>query len=141
MRKLIDLTGKRFGRLEVLYRDPDKTEARPRWICRCDCGEVVSIEGVSLRRGFTKSCGCLRKEKGNEIGRRSFIDMTGKRFGRLIVLRRDTYPSEEAYWVCQCDCGNVVSVRGSNLRQGVTRSCGCLRVEHAAEMRRRKRKC
>ncbi len=61
-------------------------------------------------------------------------DETGKRYGKLIVLKRDndfTIPKKRknAYWICQCDCGNIVSVIGSKLRNGETKSCGCLRYE------------
>lgn len=141
MGKLIDMTGKRFGRLTVLRLDPNQSGSEARWICRCDCGSEVSISGNHLRKGRTKSCGCLRIEKGSEIGKRAVIDLTGKRFGRLLVLRRDTYTDDQAYWVCQCDCGNITSVMGGSLRNGLTRSCGCLRAENAAETGRRNRKC
>lgn len=63
-------------------------------------------------------------------------DLTGMRFDRLVVLRRDvraeyTQHSPGARWVCQCDCGNFITVHGNNLRRKNTRSCGCLRVETA----------
>jgi hypothetical protein len=56
-------------------------------------------------------------------------DLSGKRFGLLLVLRRDKSPPENtgAYWVCACDCGSEKSIRGSNLSKGDIRSCGCLR--------------
>lgn len=56
------------------------------------------------------------------------IDLTGQRFGRLVVLGRDgsdKYGS--ALWRCRCNCGNEVLVTSSNLRR--TNSCGCLRRE------------
>lgn len=55
-----------------------------------------------------------------------FIDLTGQRFGRLVVLERDYSNSKQVSWFCQCDCGNKVSVRSGNLRSGNTQSCGCL---------------
>ena len=55
--------------------------------------------------------------------------MVGMRFGLLTVIERTPNPSRSAYWLCQCDCGNAVSVRGTNLRCGKTKSCGCLRNE------------
>lgn len=57
------------------------------------------------------------------------IDLTGVRFGRLTVIRKDNYTNWHTYWVCQCDCGNQVSVSSQSLRKGATRSCGCLRRE------------
>ena len=56
-----------------------------------------------------------------------FIDLTGQRFGRLTVLRRDGVATAgNAAWTCACDCGNVTRVMGTSLRSGNTRSCGCL---------------
>ena len=60
---LIDITGQRFGRLVVLHRDESKPKGhghKAYWICKCDCGNIKSIKGESLRRGLTKSCGCLQ---------------------------------------------------------------------------------
>src|SRR6266581_3944496 len=60
-------------------------------------------------------------------------DLTGRSFGRLTVLERDRAPRESsgghAYWRCACDCGNETSVAGCALRDGSTKSCGCLRRE------------
>lgn len=56
-------------------------------------------------------------------------DETGNRYGRLTVLRRydHTTPSGVgAYWICRCDCGQEIAVLGAKLRNGNTRSCGCL---------------
>lgn len=52
-----DLTGKRFGRLTVL-EEAEPANGR-RWLCRCDCGKERIVYGNSLKRGTTKSCGCL----------------------------------------------------------------------------------
>lgn len=62
------------------------------------------------------------------------IDLTGQRFGRLIVLQRAedrVKPSGHkiARWKCLCDCGNQVIVLGQSLRSGITGSCGCFRNE------------
>lgn len=56
-----DLTGMRFGRLEVLY--PEESRAKSIWHCRCDCGREVGVFADNLLRGLTKSCGCLNREK------------------------------------------------------------------------------
>jgi hypothetical protein len=56
-----DLTGKRFGRLLVL-RIADKFNSHWRWLCKCDCGAQKAIDGYSLQRGATISCGCRMRE-------------------------------------------------------------------------------
>lgn len=58
------------------------------------------------------------------------IDLTGERFGRLVALRPSHADKRgEWLWLCRCDCGNEVIVRGAHLRSSATRSCGCLRAE------------
>lgn len=63
MGNLIDLSGKRFGRLSVLniaYSTPAKVYY---WNCLCDCGNYCTIMGNSLRKpNGTRSCGCIHKE-------------------------------------------------------------------------------
>lgn len=61
-KRMIDMTGGRFGRLSVIsYAGPHPTYGHL-WKCRCDCGTVKLFEGKQLRVGKTKSCGCLRSE-------------------------------------------------------------------------------
>lgn len=57
-------------------------------------------------------------------------DLTGKRFGRLVVLGlSNVRKANKRYWLCRCDCGKLVDAQGNNLVSGNTRSCGCLRKE------------
>lgn len=65
-------------------------------------------------------------------------DLSGQRFGKLTVLERDyetqrVKKSKDSIWKCQCDCGNIISVRRPNLIQGATKSCGCLYSKIAKE--------
>lgn len=57
----IDMVGKRFGRL-VGVRFVGVVCGRDTWIFQCDCGQQREIIGKSVRRGLTRSCGCLRRE-------------------------------------------------------------------------------
>lgn len=57
------------------------------------------------------------------------IDLTGKRFSRLVVLGRGQQVGQKVGWICVCDCGNKTNATGSNLTSGTTRSCGCYGVE------------
>ena len=59
-----------------------------------------------------------------------FIDLTGNRFGRLVVRQlADVQPGGPLRWTCECDCGTTIDMRRSNLRSGNTQSCGCLSTE------------
>jgi hypothetical protein len=60
--KVIEMEGKKFGRLLVLEKMPHKPYELIKWLCVCECGKRVSVDGVSLRQGRTRSCGCIRKE-------------------------------------------------------------------------------
>lgn len=63
MSKLIDLTGRRFGRLTVVEKVSSKQGCtNARWLCKCDCGNVTTVLGTTLRRGESTSCGCYRSE-------------------------------------------------------------------------------
>lgn len=63
MGKLIDLTGKKFGRLTVVERAGERNNGAVNWLCKCSCGGEIIVEGTQLRRSKTVSCGCYRKEK------------------------------------------------------------------------------
>lgn len=54
------------------------------------------------------------------------VDMAGRDFGRLRVLRRAGYSGRQAAWLCRCECGNEIVAAGYDLRSGHTKSCGCL---------------
>lgn len=57
----------------------------------------------------------------------ALIDITGNKYGKLTVIRRaESAPKGITRWECKCDCGNVVIVRGGNLKNGAVKSCGCL---------------
>lgn len=57
-----------------------------------------------------------------------FINITGRRFGRLVVdsLCEEVPSDGKLQWKCICDCGNIKNVRGTHLRKGSVKSCGCL---------------
>lgn len=57
---------------------------------------------------------------------RLLIDLTEKRYGSLTVLERAPNRHKKTMWKCQCDCGNIVDVWGESLKNGTTKSCGCL---------------
>lgn len=124
MSRRIDLTGRVFGRLTVT-----KYLGKFRYECICTCGNVKQINVTSLRSGSTRSCGCIRREQLRAL---RFQDLTGQRFGRLIVLAQADHVHGRTAWLCRCDCSTKTFVRTAHeLKSGDTRSCGCLRKEIA----------
>lgn len=131
--RYIDETGHRYGRLTVIA--PSAQREQMSWICRCACGATRIVAGYALRSGHTVSCGCHRREQLAAAVETKRPDETGHRYGRLTVVSRApsyrTRSYASARLVCQCDCGQTCVVRGAALRDGTTRSCGCLQRDVA----------
>lgn len=133
---LIDLTGQKFGRLTVLYRDKEaeklKKDRHAMWKCLCNCGNYVSVVGKDLRQNKTQSCGCLQKERTSETNKNNLI---GNRYGKLVVISQAPSKNKRTYWLCKCDCGNEVIKCGRDLSQGDSNSCGCLHSKGEAKLK------
>lgn len=131
-----DLTGKIFGRLTVICQTDDyvspKGQHQAQWLCRCECGNYVDVVSQSLRNRSNASCGCYHKERCRSTKQ----DLTGKQFGRLTVLKFDSYKESDnswavPMWLCKCSCGKEAVIRGKDLKSGNTTSCGCYQKEYA----------
>jgi hypothetical protein len=82
----VDITGQRFGRLVALERLGAISGANASWRCRCDCGNEHTVALHMLRQGFTRSCGCLRRESAarngqSENSRRAAAEKMRRRWG------------------------------------------------------------
>lgn len=66
MGRFIDMTGRRFGRLTVVQRNGISRNKEALWLCKCDCGNEVTVNGCNLRHGGTQSCGCYNKDRSSE---------------------------------------------------------------------------
>jgi hypothetical protein len=67
-----------------------------------------------------------RAKKSESARNTKFIDLTGSRFGKLTVIKRADVKCAESQWLCQCDCGDTVTLRSSILRYGHRKDCGCI---------------
>lgn len=117
----VDLTGRAFGEWVVLTEAKKRTtDNYVRYVCRCSCGNTREVIARSLTSGRSKSCGC-KNEKYPK-------DLTGIRFGKLVVIgdvQRKSY-DQCSRWLCECDCGNQITVIRGSLITNNTRSCGCM---------------
>jgi hypothetical protein len=122
-----ELIGVRFGRLLVISFD-HKTNQFLYWNCLCDCGKETIVHTANLKRGNTKSCGCLRKEIIMRDAQGNSTNLAGQRFGKLLVIDINKEAQRTAkcmYWNCKCDCGNSCVVAGRRLKEHRIGSCGC----------------
>ena len=118
--------GDKIERWTVLERI--SRNSRTYYVCECECGTKKEVRADHLKAGKSKSCGCLQKEVVKENTR---IDLTGQQFGHLTVIgpgiKPETNHQRGAYWTCQCTCGCVINVSAHSLRNGRTKSCGCIK--------------
>lgn len=130
---IVDETGKRYGKLTVISQTENREFGSVKWLCKCECGNYCEVAGDALRQGQTQSCGCLIKEKSREANLKNIV---GQKFGKLTVLEIDEATSikkNRVFWKCKCDCGNITSIYSSNLINGITKSCGCIRSSYGEE--------
>lgn len=99
--KAIDLTGQRFGRLVVVERAGTNKSGNALWRCLCDCGNTTEVRSADLRRGATKSCGCLSREM---VSKRATVQNTkhGCRYSKLYnswrgMCERCNNPAHKSY--------------------------------------------
>lgn len=125
--RAIDLTGKRLGRLLALKPVARDAHNRLFWLLLCDCGKHVIKKAAYLHCGDTLSCGCLSQEI--RIAR-STANIAGAVFGRLTAIAPTALRRQGCVvWECRCECGNTTHALVPYLRNGGTRSCGCLHDE------------
>jgi len=121
----VDLTNQTFGNITVIGRGEDYVSPSGslllRWKCRCNnCGNETNMTTSQIKRGQQCSSCTSHRE-----------DLTGHTFGQLTVLSAaEDYVSPKGSrmgkWHCKCACGNEVDVLGMSLKNGDTKSCGCL---------------
>lgn len=122
-----DLTGQRFGRLIAQQPSPKRSGTSVVWECKCDCGNTAFVKSAHLCSGRIRSCGCLKKEYIEQNNLTAAEEMVGQRFGRLTVTAMcNERKNGRVLWECKCDCGNTIYVTTTVLKNGGTKSCGCL---------------
>lgn len=126
MGRTIDLTGQRFGKLLVIKKDESvapKNGRHTKWICQCDCGNIISVQSNHLRAGEATACSQACKTRipnGSQFGKLTVIEMTNERAknGGSVLYK------------CQCDCGNIELVSSTELR--ANRKFHCLKCGFSA---------
>lgn len=116
------MPGYRFGHFTVVEATDERKGTSIVWRCRCDCGNEVLLKTTNIRLQTNTDCGCRTKFTGRAK------DLTGQRFGKLVVLSATDrqMDSGSIVWHCKCDCGNEADISARRLTRGKVRSCGCL---------------
>lgn len=136
----IDMLGREIGRLTVVK----KLGKRPNgggqeWLCHCDCGreDYVATTNSLNRKVGVRSCGCYSKEVRLEnLNSQEKEDLTGRKIGRLLIVKEVTSAEPGRHWLCFCECGNeeyVTSTSHLNRKSGI-KSCGCYGKELVKEL-------
>lgn len=121
--KRIDLSGKRFGRWQVISHIPVSGKHTSLWLCKCDCGTAKTVASRTLRNGSSTSCGCFRYELQSP-------SLVGMRFSFLVVMKRYAHQKlcrsgPKTQWICRCDCGQLATATTGELKSSRKKSCGC----------------
>ena len=127
-KKKIDMIGKTFGYLTVLSEIPERNKnKRILYRCKCKCGNYCNADGIELRNGHIKSCGCYKREMTSITSTRNLLN---KKFGLLTAIELLPEPNEKGLrqWRCKCDCGNEKIASSNSLLTGKVLSCGCLKI-------------
>lgn len=132
-----DLSGQRFGHLEVKGRNGSDSQGNALWLCKCDCGNEVSIRSAFL---IKRQCFCSKQCALYRSGMQQ--DLAGKRFAKLtaISLIKASGKYGKTIWAFRCDCGSQVELQATNVLTGHTQSCGCYgeasRIKHGQSQTR-----
>ena len=134
--RALNLTGQQIFDWTVLYRGENNKSHQSQWVCQCKCGNIKLVLGTNLSQQKSHNCGLCKKtlkekEKKeykelfgeNSKGRENLIN---QRFGKLLVISPAPNQEKRTYWNCLCDCGNTTIVLTAHLKNGHTKSCGCL---------------
>lgn len=115
----VDLTNKQFT-----YLTPQYYIKGGKWHCICKCGNEIDVDTRNLNSGHTQSCGCLQKEKASK----NIKDMSNYEDDNIKVISSAGSDNQQiALWNCICKhCGRRFTTRGSSIRNGDTKSCGCI---------------
>lgn len=130
MPRRMDLTDQVYGDLKVI-KYAGKKRGRVAWECECKCKKRIIVTAQDLRSGHTTSCKCGRKGK-------YFVDLTGKEYGFLKVIKRTENRSSKGsiMWQCECtNCGRLIERSEDALVYGHNISCGCRREEQGEKLR------
>jgi hypothetical protein len=119
-----DVTGQKFGMLTAIMpirRNGGRHKKSIIWLWKCDCGNAIERETTDIKSRHVISCGCWHKKQMSGTS-----DEVGQKYGKWTVLEYAGMDQKQNHmWLCKCDCGTIRKVRGTALRAGESKCCGC----------------
>ena len=128
-----DLTGQVFNLWTVLEDAHEVTSDRDHyWICKCQCGTIRKVRGSSLKKGISKSCGCIKKisNSNNKLLNQTFDKLT-------VIKKTDKRSSGEIVWLCKCECGNLCERSTSVLKRSGSHACDDCNAKRIGKVNKR----
>lgn len=131
-----NIKGEKFGRLTAVELTSKRSPSGDAyWKCKCECGNITEVIKNRLSGGYTKSCGCILKEITSKRQSKSGLNLIGKKFDRLTVIKPTGEKTPEGrVWYCECECGGSIETSARSLNGERTTSCGCKQKEHATKL-------
>ena len=125
----ISYINKKFNKLTIIeYVGSVKNKSIVKAIC--DCGNIKEYYLVKLKNSTTKSCGCLKSQMTKERVMSPIYDIINKKFNRLTVIGYIGSKNKQSIVSAICECGVTKDYLLTSIRNGNTKSCGCLNVEN-----------
>lgn len=119
MKKIHDLSGKRFGKWTAISRVVIKNASF--WTCVCDCGTTKNVMATSLLSGESNGCKPCSK---------TGYDLSGTKFNEITVIKRVPRPENKkgrlTFYQCKCSCGKELIISRPNILSKKQISCGCV---------------
>ena len=84
-RPATNLIGQVFGRLTVIKRVENSNDGHARWECQCECGNIVTVSSNVLKKGNTKSCGCLNRDVASAKAKNNYKNLTNQKLQKIIL--------------------------------------------------------
>jgi len=120
--KIIDIDHEKTSRVKNTF-----------FVCQCKCGKILSKRCDELARGkliSCKSCACKRRNFG-QLGTQP-LELKGQQFGSWTVLEKVDAGNWKIHWKCQCNCGDIYIIYGSDLKRGKSTQCKSCAIKSSA---------
>lgn len=149
MRRSVDLTGQRFGKLVVIGISDEKVGTHKKWLCQCDCGNQKAILGYNLtsKNKPTRSCGCIHKESVSKPNKYKLEEVFGKCYlgtGGYFLFDLEDYEKLKKYTWQRGSNGYIESTSHTNKVRLHRYLMGCpegMVVDHINHDKSDNRKC